>query len=128
MVTIKRIDPTSALKVGALLQALLFAIFGLFFFILPTLLLSSISPTITTSSGSTNIPSGNFAGFGLAFICIFYGVGVLASAISGALVGLVSAFLYNITANWVGGLQVELSDDSLEKPKRSVILQTPAEL
>jgi ABC-type uncharacterized transport system permease subunit len=123
MVTIKRIDPTSAMKVGGILNALLFTIFGLLFFILPTLLLSSISTSFTTSSGTTT--SGNFMGFGLAFTCIFYGIGVVASAISGAIVGLVSAFLYNLTANWVGGLQVELNEGALEKPKRSVVVETP---
>jgi hypothetical protein len=122
MVTIKRIGVASAMKVGALLNGLLFTVFGIFILGLQSLSVSLLSNSFSSSQGSTNsITSGNLMAGGLAFFCIFYVVGVIFATISGGIGGAVAAFFYNLVANWVGGVEVELSS-GVEKPKREVIV------
>ncbi len=124
MVTIKRISVSSAMKIGALLYALTFTVFGIFFFALQSLFLNAISTSISQSasqSGAQFSSNGLMAG-GLAAFCIFYIGGVIFAAISGGIGGAVMAFLYNLISNWVGGLEIELSSMGVEKPKREVIV------
>lgn len=128
MRTITRIDPASAMKVGALLSALSFTIFGLLFFAMQAVIFNAITSSITTSGGistSSNISSSGMVAFGVASLCLFYGVGVVGSTISGAIGGVVLAFLYNLTANWVGGLKVQFAEDAPRpKAKRSVVIDS----
>jgi hypothetical protein len=125
-VVIKKIDVVSAMKVGALLSALTFTIFGILIFLFQSLALSALSTAINASSTSGSQVPANFGSglmvAGLAGFCIFYGFGVVFSAIFGGIYGLVLGFLYNIISNWVGGLRVTLSrerSEDDEKPKRS---------
>jgi hypothetical protein len=124
-VIIKKIDAISAMKVGALLSALTFTIFGLFIFLLQSAVLNAVSTAISTSSSPgqqlPNLSGGIFVA-GLAGFCFFYIFGVIFSAIFGGIYGLVLAFLYNVISNWVGGLRVTLSREqgtNDEKAKRS---------
>lgn len=124
MVSIKRISVSSAMKVGALLYALTFTVFGILFFAMQSFFLNAISTSISQSasqSGTQFSSSGLMAG-GLAAFCIFYVGGVIFAAISGGIGGAVMAFLYNLVANWVGGIEIELSSMGTEKPKRDSIV------
>lgn len=126
-VTIKKIDVVSAMKVGALLSALTFTIFGVLIFLFQSLALSALNSMIAASSQTgSQIPPNFGSGLmmaGLAGFCVFYGFGVVFSAIFGGIYGLVLGFLYNVISNWVGGLRVTLSregGDNNEKAKRSL--------
>jgi hypothetical protein len=126
MVTIRKIDAVSAMKVGALLYALNFTVFGLLWLAFQNLLLSGLA-SISTSTGSFSGSSASFNTSGLLFAnlacCMgFYVGGVIAAAIGGAITGAVTAFFYNLIANWVGGLRVVLDTSSSEpeKAKREI--------
>lgn len=128
MVTIKRIEVVSAMRVGALVSALIFTVFGLFFFGLQALLVNVVSSSITTSSPRGSFSGGNFAAVGLVGLCVFYLVGVVFSAITGGIYGAVGAFIYNLVSNWVGGIRVEVDStqrDLGEKRKREVVVEQP---
>lgn len=119
MRTITRIDPTSAMKVGALLSALSFTVFGLLLLAFQSLLLSALS---SSSSSSSGVSGSSILAAGMVGLCVFYGIGVIGATISGGIGGLVVAFAYNLTANWVGGLRIELDDAPTAKPKRRVTI------
>jgi len=120
MRTITRIDPTSAMKVGALLSALSFTVFGLLLLAFQSLLLSALSSS--SSSSSSGVSGSSILAAGMVGLCVFYGIGVIGATISGGIGGLVVAFAYNLTANWVGGLRIELDDAPTAKPKRRVTI------
>jgi len=128
MITIKRIDVASAMKVAALLYALNFTVFGVLILGLQSAFINSL--TNATSNMTVNGQQVDFAG-AFAFtnlLCCgaFYLFGVVASAIAGGIFGAVTAFLYNLIANWVGGLQVQLeTGESAEKAKRDAGFGSP---
>ncbi|MEP7293970.1 MAG: DUF3566 domain-containing protein [Chloroflexota bacterium] len=114
--TLKHIDIGSAFRVGVVVYALLFAVFGLLFVLLQGLLLSSLRVLIQDGSGSTRSGdlSGMFMGAGVLSLLCFYGVGIVFAAIAGGIQFAVGAFCYNRAAHWVGGVKVELeSSDEL---------------
>ena len=109
LTTIKRINVGSAFRVGVILYGLLMAVFGLFFVGVQALLLNGLSSLATVNSpysGSSNV--NFFTTAGLVGLCIFYGLLVVFGAIFGGIQFAVIAFFYNLTANWVGGVKVEL--------------------
>lgn len=122
MVTIKRIDVASAMKIGALMYALNFTVFGLLWLAFQSVILNGFASAISSSATvngqpvPTNLGSG-FAVANLACCAGFYVVGVISAAIGGGIFGAVTAFFYNLIANWVGGLRVQ-TDSLEEKPKR----------
>ncbi len=122
MRTITRIDPTSAMKVGALLSAVGFTVFGLLLFGFEALIFSAISNSSSSGISTSGVSMSSLMAAGLAGFCISYGLGALAAAIGGGIGGLVLAFAYNLTANWVGGLRIELDDTPTAKPKRRVTI------
>jgi hypothetical protein len=123
MIVIKRIGLNSAFKIGAIVGMITAAIFGLFFVGLQGLATSAI---LGLASLSSNTPSSfsqsgagdAFAAFSMATLCIFYVIYVVMAAIGGGIGGLVWGFAYNLAARWVGGLELELDQDS-GKSKRS---------
>ncbi len=110
MVTIKRIGVSSAMKVGALVYALSFAVFGLFILAFQSLAVSAVSNAIARQGGQNSPAVGNgvLAG-GLAVFCIFYVGGIIFALIAGGIGGALLAIFYNLVSNWVGGLEVQLS-------------------
>jgi hypothetical protein len=127
MVTLKRIEIGAAFRVGLVLSGLTALVFGLIGFGLQALFLNSLFSISTLSfNGGSIAPSdlNMVGGMSLAFLCCAYLAGVVMSAIFGGIGFAVVAALYNLTANWVGGLQFQLEDpsnpfDDLDKPKRS---------
>lgn len=124
MVTIKRIDPTSAMRVGALVYALMFTVFAVLWALFQSVLISGLSSLSNNGSFSMNgVPQAfdpsSIAAAGLAGCGCGYLVGVIFSAIAGGLFGLMLAFSYNLVANWFGGLRVQFDGEpELEKRKR----------
>lgn len=123
MIVIKRIGLSSAFKIGALVGLITAAVFGVFFFGLQGLFtsmffsLASLSPN---ASSTFNAPASTdaFAAFSIATLCLFYVIYVVMAAIMGGIGGLVWGFAYNLAARWVGGLELELDEDT-GKSKRS---------
>ncbi len=96
MVTVKRIGPGSAFKVGLAIYGLVGLIVGLIFGLISML------------GGSLALPvqAGMFG--------VFFGVGAiiiwpLCYGIGGGIVAAISAVVYNLIARWVGGLEVDIS-------------------
>lgn len=128
MVTLKRIDAVSAMRVGAFVYALMFTIFALLWAVFQSLILSGLNSLASNSSFTVNgVPqtgfnAGALATAGLAGCACGYLVGVIGAAIGGAIFGLVAAFAYNLVANWFGGLRVQLeSEETLDKLKREMM-------
>jgi hypothetical protein len=127
MVTVKRIDAVSAMRVGALVYAILFTLFAVLWALFQSLILSGLSSLANSASYSVSgIPQTGFnasslATAGLAGCACGYLVGVIGAAIGGGIFGLLVAFSYNLVSNWFGGLRVRIeADDQLEKLKREM--------
>jgi hypothetical protein len=96
---IKKIEPLQLGKVLAItygLASLLIVPLGLVFV--------AIAGVASKGQGATPPPFALFLAMGLGFAVfapIFYGV-------MGFLTGAVGAFLYNLVASWVGGIQIEV--------------------
>jgi len=128
MVTVKRIDMVSAMRIGAFVYAIMFSVLALLWILLQSLILSGLNSLAMNSSLSVNgIPQTGLSGSslataGLAGCACGYLVGVVCSAIGGGIFGLLAAFSYNLVANWFGGLRVRIeADDELEKAKRGMM-------
>lgn len=126
MVTIKRVDVLSAMKIGALLNAVTVTVFGVFFLACNSLIYSSINASLSQLSaqaggGSSGFNSSALATASLAGCLITYVIAIVVAAISGAIMGALYAFFYNVISNWAGGIRVELDMVGLEsgdKPKK----------
>lgn len=109
MQTIKRISIGSAFKFGFLLGALMFAIFGIFIVVLPSLFGGGVLSTLMQEQG-VEMGRGLFGlGAGLVSGVILYAIGIIVYAIFSAIGLAIQAFVYNIIAALGGGISVELS-------------------
>lgn len=96
MVTVKRIGPGSAFKVGLALYGLVGLIVGLIFGLM-SMLGGALAPA--SQAGVFRM----FFGIGAIIIWpLCYGIG-------GGIVAAISAAFYNLIAGWVGGLEVDIS-------------------
>ncbi|MBC7810450.1 MAG: DUF3566 domain-containing protein [Burkholderiales bacterium] len=118
MITVKRVSVGSAFKVGAIVSLIISAITGLCFALFAGSILttmSSIATSINQSGGTTtSLTQNDLAAFnaaGLTSLCISVGIQMVVAAIGGGLFSGLLAIAYNLTARWVGGLEVELHDD-----------------
>lgn len=114
MTTIRRIDVGSAFKVGLILNALIFAIIGLFIALMQIFFFSIFSDIATSSSsfnGSNVTPQDLqfFKAFGIVGACMFWLFGSVAAGIFGGIYFAIAALLYNLTSKMVGGVEVQLS-------------------
>lgn len=127
MVTVKRIEAVSAMRVGALVYAIVFTVFALLWALFQSLILSGLSSLANSAQLTVNgVPQSTINGSalataGLAGCACGYLVGVVSAAIGGGIMGLLVAFSYNLVANWFGGLRVRIeADETLEKLKREL--------
>ena len=104
MQTIRHVAVGSAFKVGAALSALVFAVLGFFVVFLPGLFGASILGALLGNEGGHGAFGVGFVGGLIAWI-----VGIVVYAIAGGIGGAIYAWLYNIVAGWVGGLEVDIS-------------------
>ncbi len=95
--TIRRVDLASAFKVGAILSAMFWAVFGLFF-----VMFGSVISSMAAASGQRGAGLPMVGGF------MAYLMGIVMYAIFGGIFTVIYAFMYNLVAGWVGGLQVEI--------------------
>ena len=102
--TIHRVTISSAFKVGAVLSALLFLIFGFSLLLLPGLFGASVLGAFMGDQGGM----GAF-GMGAGVSFILYLVGIVVYAILGGIGFAIEAWFYNIVASIVGGIEIELS-------------------
>lgn len=105
MYTIKRVGIGSAFRVGAVSSALVWAVFGILF-VLWMLAIGSAVDSTTNSFSNTN--SSDFAEISGGFTIFFYLCMIPIQAVIGGIMGALYAFIYNIVAGWVGGLELEL--------------------
>jgi hypothetical protein len=98
MQEIKKVGVLSFAKIEAALGAIIGFILGLIWAIIGTAFMG-----FANMAGAT-MPSGFSIMFGLAAIIV---VPIL-YAIIGFIAGLIVAFLYNLVAGWIGGIEVEL--------------------
>lgn len=101
--TLKRIDTGSAFRVGMVFSALSFAVFGLLFVLMQGVLISAVA----RYADDANTFAGVMGGSLLGLLC-FYGIGVVVAAVFGGIQFAIGAFIYNVVANWVGGIKIEL--------------------
>ena len=99
---LRRINVGSAFKVGAVTSGLFFAIFGIFIFLFPMMLgFGAIG-----AFGGRNAASG--VGIGAAGAFMAYLLMIVLYTIIGGIGGAIYAWVYNMVAGWVGGLELEL--------------------
>jgi hypothetical protein len=96
MTTVRRIGPGSAFKVGAAVYAMMGLILGFI----------TASVSILVGTRVQGAEAGVFR--------MFFGVGAIVFlpilyAVIGGVFSVLSALFYNLVADWLGGLEVELS-------------------
>ncbi len=104
MAVLRRIGPGSALKVGAVLHAIIGLIVGLF-----ASILALVGSPLVNSATRCPLLGAHCPllgrGVGVAAIIIF----PIVYAIVGGIVSALSALIYNLVAGWVGGIEVDIS-------------------
>ncbi len=129
MFTIRRINIASAFRVGLVGGAVMAAVTGLLFILLQGLLFSFLVSLMDLAAlngvsdsaaiGDASSFSSSFAVFSLATVCVLYAAVVVFAAVSGGISAALTAFVYNLTARWIGGLEIEITGD-FEKSKRGL--------
>ncbi|GEM_PF-1304369 len=130
--TLKKIDFGSAVRIGTVIGIIGAAIGGLLLFgfqgAILTLFAGSMRGFNSDFSGTDLQGFDAFAGLGVLGLCCGWIGFIVAGAIGGAIQGGLFALLYNIAANWVGGVKLTFDGGSDEpdfnfgdeKPKRSL--------
>lgn len=98
---IKKIDPTSLAKVMGVLYALLGVIIGLLFAGFGSIL--SSLPMAEEDEATRSVLSTFFGVGSIIFFPIFYGI-------MGLIAGVITGFLYNLVAGWIGGVRIEVGE------------------
>jgi len=104
MYTIKRVSIGSAFRVGAVSSALVWVVFGILFVLWIIAVGNAFDSAGTQFSGQSN-NVGEFSGGAAIFT---YLCGIPIYAVIGGISGALYAFIYNLVAGWVGGLELEL--------------------
>jgi len=97
MRTLLRIGVGSAFRLGFALSALIFIVLGLFIILLPALL----------GAGLVNDLLGSRLGILGAILA--YAFGIVIYGVIGGIALAFNAWVYNIAAGWMGGLEIDLS-------------------
>jgi hypothetical protein len=108
-VSIRRFDVIRAANIAAVLYAVIVVIFGLIF--LPFVLLVGIAGMSTSSASGLDV--GTFMGGGIVAFLIAIAVAAVSYAIIGWIFTAIAVALFNLVAGRLGGLQADVSFDSL---------------
>jgi transmembrane protein DUF3566 len=102
MATLKRIGPGSAFKVGLVTYAILGLVIGacIAFF-------SMIAGSLGGLAGSESGAGARALGLGMGLGAII--IVPIAYGILGGIGAAIGAFIYNLAAGWIGGLEVDIS-------------------
>ena len=104
--TIHSINIGSAVKIGAVMGSLGWAIVGAILGVLSVCASGFLIQALSrVGSNGEELFSGGFIGFMIAYI-----LGLALYALGGAVGGAFFAWTYNLAAGWVGGLEIELRD------------------
>ena len=95
MATVKRINPGSAFKVGLVIYAILGFIIGI-----PFAFIGMIASSLVASRFP--VPGAGLGIFSIILFPVFYGI-------IGGVFAALTAFIYNLAAGWVGGLEVDIT-------------------
>jgi hypothetical protein len=102
------VNVLSAIKVGGAVSALAWAVLGLIVacasLCAGSIMTSMLSP-YSSYGGNTSSPLGGLLGAVIIYVLGFIGYGI-----GGAIAGAVYAFMYNLAAGVVGGLEIEVAD------------------
>lgn len=101
---VRRISPKSAFKVAAAIYGLIYGVVGLFGFLFSVI-------GILFGSGMLSdlgVPVGSGIA-GILFALLFYILGTLLVALVGGALAAIIAFIYNMVAGRIGGLEVEVA-------------------
>jgi hypothetical protein len=103
--TIRRLDLGSVFRVTFVISALLFALFGCIGIVLPSLFGASLLGALGGRDYGPTAAGGTFLAVLLTYVLLV----VIGSIVEG-IVTVIAAFVYNLAAGWVGGIQVELRE------------------
>jgi hypothetical protein len=102
--TIRSINVASAAKVGAVVGSLGWAVLGAILGVLSVCASGFLIQALSRVGGNgEDLFSGGFIGFLLAYV-----LGLVIVALVGAVSGAFVAWLYNVAAGWVGGIEITL--------------------
>jgi hypothetical protein len=104
---LKRVDVWSATKMGFFLNGFLGLLFGLFYALILTMVGSMIEPLSGGEFESLGALTGAFGIFFAIILAIF-------SAVSGGITVAVLAWIYNLFARWIGGIEMDLAGEKIE--------------
>jgi hypothetical protein len=113
MLVLRRIGIGSAFKVGFVVNGLLAIIFGLIAFLIQVGFLNLIMNSASFDVYGPGQPQTAieamraFSLIGTGTLCFFYAMAVVFGAVFGGIGFAMMAFFYNLTARWVGGLELE---------------------
>ena len=102
MATLKRIGPGSAFKVGLVIYAILGLVIGACF-----AFFSMIAGSLGSLAGSEASAGARVLGMGMGLGAII--VMPILYGIFGGIGAAIGAFIYNLAAGWIGGLEVDIS-------------------
>ena len=101
MTTLKRVGPGSAFKIGLVTYAILGLVLGIF-----VAFISMVAGTLG-SLGQSAASGSQLLGFGMGFGAIIFFP--ICYGLVGGIFAAIGAFIYNLVARWVGGLEVDIS-------------------
>lgn len=106
--TIRKIHVGSAFSIGAIVYAILAAVFGLCGLVFQGAFLALVLGSSSSYNSGNAAALNSVSALGIGSLCISYLIGVAVFAVFGGVFGALTAFIYNLAARWVGGLKVEL--------------------
>lgn len=104
---LKRIDVWSITKISFFLNGVFGLLFGLFYALILAMVGSMIGPLSGGEFESFGALTGAFGIFFAIILAIF-------SAVTGGVTAAVFAWLYNIFAKWIGGIEINLAGEKIE--------------
>jgi len=111
---ISKIDVGSAFRVGAIVYAIFFTIFGLISILLQILILAPLMNSVTRSTFGGTAQYSLLTGGGLLAVACGYIIGIAVAAIAGGISSAILAWAYNLAARWVGGVKIRLDSDGAD--------------
>ncbi len=108
-VTVRRLSAGSVFKVTFVIYALLIAIFGCLFVLLPGLMGSGLLSGIARDQLGYESGLGMLGG-GIISTLIVYLLLIVLGAFGPAVMAAIAALIYNLAAGWVGGYRIELQE------------------
>ncbi len=103
---IRSVDPISAGKIGCLWGLILAAVLGCFTIFFPMMLFPTMMAPFAREQDIAPLLGGGFLGAILGYITFIVVEGFIL-----AIMGLLSALIYNLIARLVGGVVVELEEE-----------------